>query len=338
MIKYQNLHSHTTSSDGLITHQETLETCHENQVSVVAFTDHDSVPSPKTINWLNKNRSHPVKWVSGIEISSGFPKEISDEPAGDFHLVGLFINPLNKALLKYCQDFKEAAIKRAQKIVKNLQALGFILTVKDCEKEANRQAFQRPHIVRALFKKPANICLLNKLKEKMKKAGQKNPEINAKYQKMIREGRNQYPYRLFLSSHAFLKRVYVPHLYWVDLDKAVSLIRNAGGLAFLAHWTFCKNKISLQIMEKLLKEKRLDGLEIVYNAFVQGREKEILADMKKVERLAEKHHVFKSGGADSHSRQDIKGFYKDKKLAQKTTGLVQKIIKQSKIDTTWSSL
>src|SRR3972149_3776185 len=96
-LKYQNLHTHTTVSDGLMLYLNTLKICEKCGVGTVAFTDHDSLPGKKTVSELKKY-SGPVKWISGIEISSGLPVELGGKPTSKFHIIGLFVNPFDKAL------------------------------------------------------------------------------------------------------------------------------------------------------------------------------------------------------------------------------------------------
>ena len=50
---YQNLHCHTKTSDGQLTYSQVLKLCAKYQISVVAFTDHDSLPNRKTVDLLN---------------------------------------------------------------------------------------------------------------------------------------------------------------------------------------------------------------------------------------------------------------------------------------------
>ena len=335
--QYQNLHTHTTTSDGQLSYPETLEVCRENNVGVVAFTDHDSLIPEESFKKLQK-ANHPVRWVSGVEISSGAPRELKNKDISMFHIVGLFVDPFNEDLKKCCQKAQGKRIERMKKMVKNLNSLGFNITEKDCFEESAGKTVGRPHIVSALFRNPKNIKLIKKLKNEIEKKGFKTLKNQEKFAKLIKEGERRYIYRLFLSRDAYIKKIYVPYLYSLEFDEGVRLIRNAGGVAILAHWTFCKKQISLSLVEKFLKEKRLDGVEVIYNHQTLGLKKEILADMKKVKALAEKYQALQSGGNDSHSKNDVVKFFDDEKYAKKTIGLAQKMIQQKEIDTTWSSL
>jgi predicted metal-dependent phosphoesterase TrpH len=335
MKRYQNLHHHTTVSDGKLSYLQTLRVCQENNIEAVAFTDHDSLPSEKAVKALQKHRSGPVEWIIGLEISSGLPKELGGKPTSNFHILGLFIDPFNRRIKNYCQKMQAARMERMERMVKNLNRLGFKITTRACLAELKGETINRPHIVAALLKRPENIKLIQKLKDKMIQDAKQNPEVKNKLRQMIQRGPGQYPYSLFLGPDTYLKDVYVDYLYGLDLDQTAKIIRGAGGVAILAHWTF--KRIDFALVEKLIKQKRIDGLEVVYNAHIPGREKQILADMKILKKLAEKYQALQSGGADSHVKEQIIDFFKDKTLAGKTIGLAQKMIKQGKIDTTWSS-
>lgn len=338
MLKFQNLHSHTKNSDGKLSYLETLKICQDNQIGVVAFTDHDSLPSKKTVDSLLRNRHHPVKWVIGIEVTSGLPKELGGKPTSDFHIVSLFVDPFNRLLQKHCQKLQDSRVKRAQKMVKNLQTLGFQISLNECLREAKGQTINRPHLLSALLKHEKNLQKIDQIKEKMYQETNNNPKIKELYLKMIAHPEEKQPFLLFLSDQAYLKGIYVDYLYGLDLDSSVKLIRSAGGLAILAHWSFCKQKVNSEVVEKLIEEKRIDGLETVYGNSLISRKKEILADMKILKEICLKHHALQSGGADSHAKKDLIDFSKAKEFANQTIGMTQPLIDHLKIDQKTTSL
>ncbi|MBN1263767.1 MAG: PHP domain-containing protein [Candidatus Pacebacteria bacterium] len=335
--QFQNLHTHTFTSDGQLTYEETIQLSLENGINTVAFTDHDSLPSEKTTKKLLKSPG-PVKIIIGIEISSGLPRELGNGPASNLHVVGLFTDPTNQALKNYCQKMRDARQERAQRILKNLRSLGFKITLKNCLAKARGGIVNRLHISQTLLANRSNLTLIKQIKEKMAAEASQNQAIRSEYQKLEERGPEQYPFGLLLGTDAYLKGVFVDHLYYLSFDRASQLIRNAGGIAILAHWTFIKPLISPKMIKKFLTEKRLDGLEVVYNAHTPGREAEILADMKLMKKIAQQHRALESGGADSHTRNDIQSFYQDVNLAEKTTGLAEKLIQSGKVDPAWSTL
>lgn len=146
-LRYESLHCHTLVSDGELTHKQVLDTAQQNNISAVAFTDHDSVPDENTLKELDKLWAHSTKRIVGVEISSGLPKEAGGGPSSGFHVVGLFVDPTNAALLEHCRKAQEARVVRMQKMVRNLRELGFNVTEQDCLAASGSEAVARPHIV-----------------------------------------------------------------------------------------------------------------------------------------------------------------------------------------------
>ena len=333
---YQNLHCHTKTSDGELDYKQVLDVCAENNISVIAFTDHDALPNKKAVTLLEKNRNHKTKWIIGCELHSGLPKEIGGGPSSDFHIVGLFTDPFNKDLVEHFQKAQQSRIQRMEKMVKNLKSLGFKISKDDCLKQSGGETVARPHIVAALIAKQENLKIIEQLKNKMAQAAQRDPIIKQKYDQMILRGETQYPYVLFLSYNSFLPNIYVDHLYWKNMNDGVELIRKAGGIAILAHWTFSKRRVNQELIEKFFQEKRLDGAEIIFGVGIE--EQEIEKDRKIMENLTKKYNMLQSGGGDSHKKDDFEFFAQQKYFATKTIGMVEKMAKLRNLNLQFSSL
>lgn len=335
----QSLHSHTTTSDGKYSHSELLDAAKKNNISVIAFTDHDSVPDEKTIKELNLIKKHPTKWIIGTELSSGLPKEMIGETGSGFHIVGLFVDPTDLNIQNHCKMAREARIDRMVKIVSNLQKQGFEIKVEDCLKASNGETVGRPHIVEALQAHPQNLQIIESLRKKMEKEAQISLEVKEKYDNMINRGERQYPYVLFLSQDAYIKGIMVDSKYEPDMDKTISIIRQAGGLAIVAHYSTIKNKINPEMLIRLIKEKRIDGIETVYGISLQGTEegRRWSEDEMWLRSVTAQYDTLESGGADLHSQEDLIMFAQSGNYANQTIGLAERIIAKSKVDTTWSS-
>src|SRR5262245_56689114 len=100
-LAYESLHNHTTASDGTQTYAQVLETARRCGIGVVAFTDHDMLPSETEVERL-RQYDGPVKWLIGCEISSGLPRELGGGPTSSLHVLGLFCDPGNAALREHC--------------------------------------------------------------------------------------------------------------------------------------------------------------------------------------------------------------------------------------------
>lgn len=336
-MKYENLHVHTTTSDGQLSYQEMLDLSAQNDTGVVAFCDHDSLPSSKDLKILNKNRSHPTKWIIGIEISSGYPKEIGG-PAALFHIIGLFVDPTNSALKKHCKKMSEGRQERVREMVSNLNKIGFKITVEDCLEESRGESLGRPHVVSAINKHKENEKVTKSILNKMEKRAQADKDIKHRYDKLMTDGPSQYPYVLYLTPDSFINDVFVPHPYYKNMNDSVSLIRKAGGVSILAHWHFSKHKVDLKMIDKLFEEERLDGAETVFGlgAIKNGPRDPVAISMEEMRLLTKKHGVLQSGGSDAHLRKDVIDFKENKWFAEKTIGLIEKLKKR--VDLQFSSL
>ncbi len=332
---YQTLHCHTTASDGLLTHNEVLDICAENNIGVVAFSDHDSLPDKSVVKDLLTKKKGPIKWIIGIEISSDKPVDFKANFTP--HIVGLFVDPFNKALMRHCVLAKKARVERMGRMVKHLNELGFIITDKDCLKASKGESVGRPHIVQAIRSKPENLVIIERLRKKMKEDSKKDEGVKEKYDLMVKKGEDSYPYTLFLSDDSYIQGIYVDYIYRIDLDNCVKLIRSAGGVSFFAHWFTEKDKCDENKMELLLKEGRIDGVETVYGFFDDMRE-EFIEQRRVLKNLIDRYHKLESGGVDVHTEEHLKDFSKDGWYAGLTVGLAEKIIKSGKVEKKWSSL
>lgn len=331
----ESLHNHTKTSDGTQDYLEILQIAEKLNYGVIAFTDHDAIPDENTINHI-KTYNGPVKWFLGVEISSGLPKELGGKPSGLFHILGLFIDPTNEALRNHCHFANKARVKRMEQMVKNLQNLGFKITEDDCLKASGGESVGRPHIVTALNQYPENTAIIESLKNKMEKAAKDDMEINNQYMEMIERGLEKYPYYLFLTEKSFIKNIYVDYLYYLDMDQSVKLIRDAGGVAILAHWGTIKWKINEEMLRQFLNDKRLDGLEIA-SLYEPAQELECKKNTDTLRNLSAETDCLITIGIDAHRPEDYELFSKIDE-AKESIGMTKKIIKKTGPSLEWSNI
>lgn len=338
MTTIESLHTHTTLSDGKLSHTELFELAEALNVSVLAFTDHDAVPTPKILVEIEALRESTTKWIIGIELTTDLPHELAPNSAA-VHVIGLFVDPENEALLHHCHRAQESRIKRMRKIVEGLQRLGFNISAEECLRASGGESIGRPHIVEALRKHTENNNIIEKLRVEMKLAGERDPKIKAQYDRMIEKGEPSYPYTLFLTPESF-KSAYYDHDYMPTLDEGVSLIRGAGGIAILAHYYTVSKKMPIEILEKLLAEKRLDGVEVVYGLREYGtiEEESIKAERAVLHDLAEKYVAIVAGGSDAHRKEDLEFYASNEWFSGETNGFTSKILATGRVNKKFSSL
>lgn len=328
-MKIENLHSHTTTSDGKQTYFEALETAMEVGIEIMAFTDHDSTIPIDTFEQL-KGYASKTKFISGIEISSRLPKELGSENHDKFHIVGLFVDPTNVELTSYCQKASNERLGRAKRVIDNLRHLGFNISFDEVISIFHGAALGYPHIVETLLSKKENIKILDKIREQMKIDSEHNPDIDLKYQKMMASGPKQYPYSLVISKNAYISGVYQSTSFQTDMDESVRLIRQAGGVAILAHYYTVSDKINLSLVETLINGGRLDGVETIFGlfSFVDRHPEHYAIELNAMSEIVSQTRCIKGGGADSHSRQDLIDYAKTTSLSENSVGMAESIIKE----------
>jgi predicted metal-dependent phosphoesterase TrpH len=226
-----------------------------------------------------------------------------------------------------------------QKIVANFKSFGFELGEKEVLSFTKGKSVGLPHIVMALKSKEKNLQLINEYKEKMRKAAQNDEEVNKKYQLMIQQSESQYPYALFLGDYAFFPGFKVPYQYWLDFDKSVQLIREAGGIASIAHYATVKKELNFDKIEELLKDNRVDGMETVYGLWKYGTDEEgdMIQERERVRNLLNQYDRLATGGADAHSENDFAKFAQEEWYSKETIGMVENILGKKNLSTEWTN-
>jgi len=336
--KLQSLHSHTLLSDGKLTHEASLKIAERVGIEYLAFTEHDVLPTEAQIKALRELKSS-VKWLIGVELSAGQPKELGGGSNGP-HMIGLFVDPFDKGLLEHSKKSLDQRIIRMKKMVKGLKSLGFDITIQDVEKATTGESMGQPHLVAALKSKDKNLKLIGEYMEKMRKAAESDPKVDELYQNVIQQGERQFVYALFLREDGFMSdQVRVPYEYWLDFDQSVKLIRKAGGIASMAHYAMHKVSFPLELVGQLLKGNRVDGAEIVYGLWTKGtnEEKQTEEDRAKIKDWVKEYGRIATGGADAHSEKDFRDFAENVEYSGETVGMVENVLEKKQVLVEWTN-
>lgn len=173
------------------------------------------------------------------------------------------------------------------------------------------------------------MAALERIRSQMQAEAEHNEKIEEDYNLMTSKGPQQLPYTLFLSDKAFTPGVYVDSLYWKNFDESVNLIREAGGLAFMAHYWTVMSKILPDKLDNLLATNRLDGVETVFGLteLLNGhRDAPKIRDAQRLVReMVQRHEKLASGGADIHRENDYRDFGNSQWYSIATIGMAKKI-------------
>jgi 3',5'-nucleoside bisphosphate phosphatase len=198
--------------------------------------------------------------ASRFELVPGL--EISAEfTGGGMHILGYFIDHTDSSFQQELERLHQARRERNPQIIVRLQELGIPITYDQVLALSGGQ-IGRPHIAQAML------------------------QIGAV--QTLDEAFRQY---LTKGAPAYVEK------FRFSPDRAIALIRQAGGVPVLAHpFTLnCTTREQLILLVRELKEKGLQGLECLYSEHTPEQTREYLA-------LAEELDLRVTGGSDFHGR------------------------------------
>ena len=274
-----DLHMHSSCSDGTLTPEELAAAALDMGLEAAALTDHDTVSGVE--RFLAAAAGTPLRAVPGVELASMLFNK-------DIHIVGLFIDPGNTALLAatrrdrgitesswdaktdeekkyevceyYTQYLSNLNYERNAYVVEKIRSKGYGITLEEVLAEANGESIGRPHMASVLLKKGYF------------------ESMQGVFNRLI--GRN---------GSCYVLRKYYP------VDVCIRLIRDAGGLAIWAHPLHAARgaRAALRKIGSRLVTYGLDGLECYYSMFSEEQQNDALE-------FARARSLLVSGGSDYH--------------------------------------
>ena len=246
-----DLHMHSCCSDGTLTPEELVKAALAMGLEAAALTDHDTVSGVE--RFLAAAAGTPLHAVSGVELASMLFNK-------DIHIVGLFIDPHNPALLSALEQLRVWREERNVQMVEKIRSKGFAITLDEVLAEAGGESVGRPHMASVLLKKGYF------------------PDMQSVFNRLI--GRN---------GSCYVMREYFP------VNECIRLIHNAGGLAIWAHPLHAARgaRAALRKIGSRLVNYGLDGLECYYSMFAEDQQRDALE-------FAHARSLLVSGGSDFH--------------------------------------
>ena len=260
MKTYIDLHMHSTASDGTLSPAQIV-------ASAMAEAGNKKEPvvialtDHDTVAGIPEFMKEAEKYTERLTAVPGV--EISTDYHGvEIHVLGYNIDIHNAALLERLKVCRESRDGRNEKIIQKLQEQGIQITMDDIRPADPNETIARPHIAKQLLKKH----YVSSVKEA--------------FDKYLAEGRCCYVERIMPTP-----------------QEAISLIKNSGGIAVLAHLMYYKKLDAAQkaTLAAELKEAGLDGIETYYNTYTPEEE-------EFVKSLAKEHALLRTGGTDFHGQ------------------------------------
>lgn len=141
--KYIDLHTHTTASDGEYRTREVIEKAKNNNIGILAITDHDTVQG-LTDDLFEEDLG--IKVIPGVELTVKVSK-------GRMHILGLNIDYHNEKLIEYLKNTKRHNIENLKRIIDYLKSNGIHFNESDIDNILNKHTnVGRPDVAKLLIK------------------------------------------------------------------------------------------------------------------------------------------------------------------------------------------
>ena len=253
-----DLHTHTLRSDGLLTPAELVGAAAAAGVRLLAITDHDTLAGVRELR--RGTLPAGLELVAGIEINT-VVEHREHVMEGEVHVLGLGVDPDDDALEAALSRQRDARRVRFDRMVGKLRDQGVPIdaALEGLPATTDEDALGRPRLARALIK-----------------CGYATSVEDA-FRQHLSRGRPAYVPRQGLGPR-----------------EAIRAIRDAGGLASLAHYAEASDHL---LWVRALIEMGLNGLEVYYRAYDQ----ETVANLH---RIATDLRLVMTGGTDYHGDRE----------------------------------
>ncbi len=252
-----DLHSHSCVSDGTLAPSAVVRRAVEHGVRLFALTDHDQLGGVAEARV--EARRLGVGFIAGVEVSVSWHDET-------VHILGLHVDPANRALVDGLAATREGREERARGIARALADAGIPGAWEGALRHTRNPAMlSRTHFARFLVER--GVC----------------KDTREVFRRFLVEG----------------KPGHVPHR-WATLGDAVGWIVGAGGVAVIAHPA--RYRFDARAMETFVDEFTAAGgrgIEVVCSS--HGRD-----EQRRFAQLARSRHLLASRGTDFHDPEDAR--------------------------------
>lgn len=268
-----DMHMHTTYSDGADSLIEVLKKAESLKLEYISITDHDTCEGYKELAKLDVKKYFSGQIINGVEIKCAYKKRLIE-------ILGYKVDP--KVINNFMEEFHKTKSKEIlqQKyfdiLHERCKDMGLVMSKKE-EIEFNPKTDW------------ASIKIYNDIKaheeNKLKVPDDFWSEFNIFSKKYC--GDVNYPLYIDKSED------------YLQLDEAIKLVKDAGGLVFLPHifiykWAEDKKKL----LDDIVAEYDIDGIECMHSKFSQD-------DIDYLLEYTQKNNFYRSGGSDYHGKNKV---------------------------------
>ena len=267
------MHMHTTYSDGADSLIEVLKKAESLKLEYISITDHDTCEGYKELAKLDVKKYFSGQIINGVEIKCAYKKRLIE-------ILGYKVDP--KVINNFMEEFHKTKSKEI------LQQKYFDILHERC-KDMGLVMSKKEDIEFNPKTDWASIKIYNDIKaheeNKLKVPDDFWSEFNIFSKKYC--GDVNYPLYIDKSED------------YLQLDEAIKLVKDAGGLVFLPHifiykWAEDKKKL----LDDIVAEYDIDGIECMHSEFSQD-------DIDYLLEYTQKNNFYRSGGSDYHGKNKV---------------------------------
>ena len=263
-----DLHTHTKYSDGTDDLVDYLKKAEQHKLSIISITDHNTCKAYEELKKINIRKYYSGSIISGIELNTkilGIPIEVLG--------YGINVDKINRLLSKYYITTKERNLLEVKRLYERCKKEGIILPPDFVEKYQSEE-YASKYLHKILKKNEENKKLIDY---------DAWEDSNIFYRKYISNPSTKF----YINMDDILP----------DFNTVSKLIKDCGGLIFLPH-IFEYRDNSLKVLNYILKNYEIDGIECYYTTFTEEQHNYLL-------NLCKEKEFFISGGSDYHGNKKI---------------------------------
>lgn len=266
MSKIIDLHIHTNCSDGKFSPLEIIDMAKNNNVSIIAIADHDTLKAYNEVVFLYAAKKD-IQLINAVEISTKF------EGYG-IHILGYGFDLKNKELLKMIEKAENARLNYLLEVSEKLEQFGFIVNLDNLK---NFPSVTKYHIANEVIQNQKNDKLINNIFHKV-------PSIGEFIETIMNE-----------NCPCFVKK------YCPTPKKISEIIKQAGGKVVIAHPVayIYENGFTIKDVEDLIKEIKPWGIESYY--WYVDKFGKVINEVEKWKDVANKYGLVNTIGSDFHT-------------------------------------
>lgn len=269
-MKFTDLHTHTTYSDGSNSPREIIKAAAENDVDILAISDHDTLDAYRESDLFSFATNHNVRLIPSVEITAISKGDIK------CHVLGIDVSLENVGLQNSLAILQNSRKRYAESMVELIRHQNWQM---DESSIFNQSLITKATVADSVISEPANYNRLANI------FGTIRPSRGTFIEHFMNKG-----CELFIPRQS------------ISTEEAVSIIHSAGGIAVLAHPVAMTYEQGLQDDDiiSLAKRASIDALEAYYCYYHKSDHDREIDAVNKWIALAQENGLAVSGGSDFH--------------------------------------